>query len=179
SAASIDNAEHSYVDEDEELDRELEKVAATFIHQPSSIETAEATPQDAIIINPDRESRLSFQFPGWGIDICKGAAISRHVGNIAIDSPSSSVKFAKKFFGAADNPGTGTYVYGIPEELWMHVLMRLNARELCSLRQTCRWFYYLASQDDAWLNTYRQVQKEEEERQFQSDLPRQFFLAHY
>ncbi|XP_057865948.2 uncharacterized protein LOC131073520 isoform X2 [Cryptomeria japonica] len=167
---SIDHAGDRDEDEDEEeIDKELEKVAATFVLQPSSIQP-EAT-QNVNDIYPQRESLLTFQFPGWGIDICKGAAISRHVGNTA-DCPSSSLKSAKKCFGAADKPGIGTFVYRIPNELWMHILRFLNAKELCSLRQTCCWFYFLASHDDAWHDTHQHDHKVEEERLLQSPLPR-------
>eukprot|EP01018_Ginkgo_biloba_P025847 Gb_27525 [translate_table: standard] len=152
-------------DDDEELDRELEEVAATFSNRPLfELPSASSSNPNCNLETPpsSSEARLTFQFPGWGIDICrdakrKGAAITRHPGMPCLDSPLTNSQLrddlqVKKSFGEAEKPGIGTCVYGMPNEVWIRILRQLNVRDICSVMQTCRWLYNLAIQDDVWVN---------------------------
>jgi len=160
---------------EDELDRELEELAAIFTHPPSVVTELDRG-GGGITCEGEAVTRLSFEFPGWGIDICqdakrKGAAVTRHTAMLSLEVPHKSVE---KSFGEADKPGNGTFVYGMPNEVWMHILTRLNTRDLCSIMQTCRWLHSLASQDEVWLSFHSPTEEEEEEGNKASDanLPR-------
>lgn len=160
---------------EDELDRELEELAAIVTHPPSVGRELDSK-GGGITREGEAITRLSFEFPGWGVDICqdakrKGAAVTRHSAMLSQEVPPKSVE---KSFGEADKPGNGTFVYGMPNEVWMHILTRLNMKDLCSIMQTCRWLHSLASQDEIWLSFHSPTEEEEEEGNKPSDtnLPR-------
>lgn len=159
---------------EDELDRELEELAAIFT-EPPSLETELERGGVGVTCEGEAGTRLSFEFPGWGIDICqdakrKGTAVTRHSAMLSLEVPLKSVE---KSFGEADKPGNGTSVYGMPNEVWMHILTRLIMRDLCPIMQTCRWLHSLASQDEVWLTFHSPVEEEEDgNKPSDADLPR-------
>lgn len=140
------------------------------ILQPSQVEAEPTRPvreeiATAEIQEPKTSSQLSFAFPGWEVDMSKGAkrkimpSTSRYINGSQSCEPNKKGKLVKRPISrrasslALNDPSTpveGCPIDMMDDELLACVFMRLNVKDLCASMRTCKRWHRVACKEDVW-----------------------------
>ncbi|KAJ7550273.1 hypothetical protein O6H91_07G091600 [Diphasiastrum complanatum] len=159
--------------EEEELDAALESVLVASLTNHNLFNAKPSAPSRSITasscsiikaINPGSETmplRLTFSFPGWGVDISRDLKRRRpSVFRHTLKSAEEGVLIQKNVHKQSQNTRIlwseearsvdGCPIFEVPDEVLSHVFMKLEMRDLCSVMQTCQRWHALGFVDDLW-----------------------------